>query len=57
MWPAVGAARAVAAAMRALERVQSGAHYPSDVAAGAAVGLASAWLSHRAPRLMLRRWL
>ncbi|MEU5092303.1 phosphatase PAP2 family protein [Streptomyces sp. NPDC021356] len=56
-WPAAGAACAVPAAMVALERVQSGAHYPSDVAAGAAVGLASAWLTHHAPRLLLRHWL
>ncbi|MEU6672146.1 phosphatase PAP2 family protein [Streptomyces sp. NPDC046727] len=43
-WPAAGALCAVLAAMVALERVQSGAHYPSDVAVGAAIGLASAWL-------------
>ncbi|WP_225320562.1 phosphatase PAP2 family protein [Streptomyces luteolifulvus] len=53
-WPAAGASCAVPAAMVALERVQSGAHYPSDVAAGAAIGLASAWLTRRAPRLILR---
>ncbi|GGY35040.1 hypothetical protein GCM10010384_47610 [Streptomyces djakartensis] len=40
--------------MVALERVQSGAHYPSDVATGAAIGLACAWLTRRAPRLILR---
>ncbi|MBL1087252.1 phosphatase PAP2 family protein [Streptomyces actinomycinicus] len=56
-WPAAGAACAVPAALVALERVQSGAHYPSNVAVGAAIGLASAWLTHRAPRLMLRHWL
>ncbi|MGR6969009.1 phosphatase PAP2 family protein [Streptomyces cynarae] len=50
-WPAAGAACALPAA---LERVQSGAHYPTQVAAGAAIGLASAWLTHRAPRLILR---
>ncbi|MEV8550660.1 phosphatase PAP2 family protein [Streptomyces glaucescens] len=53
-WPAAGAACAVPAAMVALERVQSGAHYLSDVAAGAAIGLATAWLTRRAPRLVLR---
>jgi undecaprenyl-diphosphatase len=53
-WPAAGAACAVPAAMVALERVQSGAHYPSDVAAGAAIGLATAWLTRRAPHLILR---
>ncbi|MEU1012198.1 phosphatase PAP2 family protein [Streptomyces sp. NPDC005890] len=56
-WPAVGAACALPAAMVALERVQSGAHYPSDVATGAAIGLASAWLTRHAPRLILRHWL
>ncbi|MEU6770211.1 phosphatase PAP2 family protein [Streptomyces sp. NPDC046759] len=55
-WPAAGALCAVPAAMVALERVQSGAHYPSDVVTGAAIGLASAWLSRRAPRLILRHW-
>jgi membrane-associated phospholipid phosphatase len=29
-------------------RVYLGAHYPSDVAAGALVGIGSAWLTHRA---------
>ncbi|WP_251095516.1 phosphatase PAP2 family protein [Streptomyces sp. Caat 7-52] len=53
-WPAAGAACAVPAAMVALERVQSGAHYPSDVATGAAIGLSSTWLIRRAPCLILR---
>ena len=57
VWPAAGAACAVPAAMVALERVQSGAHYPSDVATGAAIGLASAWLTHRAPLLIMRHGL
>ncbi|MFK8906531.1 phosphatase PAP2 family protein [Streptomyces sp. YS-3] len=56
-WPAVGAACAVPAALVAVERVQSGAHYPSDVAAGAAVGLTSAWVTRRSLRVVLRRWL
>jgi undecaprenyl-diphosphatase len=56
-WPGAGAVCAVPAAMVALERVQSGAHYPSDVAAGAAIGLAGAWLTRRAPRVILRHWL
>jgi undecaprenyl-diphosphatase len=51
-WPTAGALCLVPAVMVAVERVQSGAHYPSDVAAGAAVGLASAWLIHRTPRLI-----
>ncbi|MEV6549954.1 phosphatase PAP2 family protein [Streptomyces sp. NPDC051597] len=56
-WPAVGAACAVPAALVAVERVQSGAHYPSDVVAGAAVGLASAWATRRSLRVVLRHWL
>ncbi|MEU6682922.1 phosphatase PAP2 family protein [Streptomyces sp. NPDC046832] len=56
-WPLAGAVCAVPAAMVAVERVQSGAHYPSDVAAGAAIGLTGAWLIRRAPRLVLRYWL
>ncbi|MFE9404108.1 phosphatase PAP2 family protein [Streptomyces sp. NPDC006530] len=56
IWPAAGALCAVPTAMVALERVQSGAHYPSDVAVGAAIGLASAWLTRHAPGLLLRHW-
>ncbi|MGW7194561.1 phosphatase PAP2 family protein [Streptomyces chryseus] len=52
-----GVAAAVPATMVAVERVHSGAHYPSDVAVGAAIGLASAWLVHWAPRPLLRRLL
>ncbi|WP_258056087.1 phosphatase PAP2 family protein [Streptomyces sp. Ru62] len=55
-WPLAGALCAVPAALVAVERVQSGAHYPSDVAAGAAVGLVSAWLVRHLPQLALRRW-
>ncbi|MYT10138.1 MULTISPECIES: phosphatase PAP2 family protein [Streptomyces] len=55
-WPAAGALCALPATMVAVERVQSGAHYPSDVAAGAAIGLAGAWLARRAPALLLRHW-
>ncbi|MEU2060896.1 phosphatase PAP2 family protein [Streptomyces sp. NPDC013455] len=55
VWPVASAVCAVPAAMVALERVQSGAHYPSDVASGAVIGLASAWLTRRAPSLLLRR--
>jgi undecaprenyl-diphosphatase len=47
-------AAAVPAVMVALERVHTGAHYPSDIAAGAAIGLTSALLVHHAPRLLLR---
>jgi undecaprenyl-diphosphatase len=56
-WPAAGAVCAVPATLVAVQRVHSGAHYPSDVAAGAAIGLASAWLTHRAPHLIVRSWL
>ncbi|WP_052414387.1 phosphatase PAP2 family protein [Streptomyces decoyicus] len=48
-----GATAAIPTAIVALERVHSGAHYPSDVAAGAATGLASAWLVHYVPRLQM----
>ncbi|GAA3048439.1 hypothetical protein GCM10010448_34460 [Streptomyces glomeratus] len=44
------------AALVAVERMQSGAHYPSDVAAGAAIGLVTAWLVRRLPQLELRVW-
>ncbi|MFJ4621565.1 phosphatase PAP2 family protein [Streptomyces sp. NPDC088812] len=53
--PLAGGLCAVPTAMVAVERVHSGAHYPSDVAAGAAIGLASAWLIHRIPHLLHRR--
>lgn len=46
-WPAAGVLCAVPAALVSVERVQSGAHYPSDVAAGAVIGLAAAWLVRR----------
>ncbi|MFD5338199.1 phosphatase PAP2 family protein [Streptomyces hawaiiensis] len=55
-WPSAGALCAVPTAMVAVERVQSGAHYPSDVATGAAIGLAAAWLVRSTPRLVLRYW-
>ncbi|MFD5743997.1 phosphatase PAP2 family protein [Streptomyces massasporeus] len=47
IWTSAGAVCAVPAAMAAVERVQSGAHYPSDVAVGAAIGLTGAWLVRR----------
>ncbi|MFE9773761.1 phosphatase PAP2 family protein [Streptomyces sp. NPDC005931] len=56
-WPSAAALCAVPAATVLVERVQSGAHYPSDVAAGAVIGLAAARLTRRAPRLFLRRRL
>ncbi|MFJ4366694.1 phosphatase PAP2 family protein [Streptomyces chartreusis] len=56
-WPAAGALCAIPATVVAVERVQSGAHYPSDVAAGVVIRLASAWLTRHVPALLLRRWL
>ncbi|MFD9271638.1 phosphatase PAP2 family protein [Streptomyces goshikiensis] len=53
-WPWAGAACAVPTALVALERVHSGAHYPSDVAVGAAIGVAAAALVRATPRLLLR---
>ncbi|MGX5185874.1 phosphatase PAP2 family protein [Streptomyces avermitilis] len=52
VWPWAGAVCAVPAVMVAAERVHTGAHYPSDVAVGAAIGLAAAALVHRAPQLV-----
>ncbi|WP_308376500.1 phosphatase PAP2 family protein [Streptomyces sp. ISL-99] len=52
--PWVGAAAAVPTVLVAVERVHAGAHYPSDVVAGAAIGVGSALLVHHAPRLLLR---
>ncbi|OKK15993.1 phosphatidic acid phosphatase [Streptomyces sp. CB00455] len=57
-WPVAAAVCAVPALLVGIERIHSGAHYPSDVAAGAAVGLTAAALvraSPRLPRLLLRR--
>jgi undecaprenyl-diphosphatase len=42
-WPAVRAAAWGVAAAIAVSRVYVGVHYPIDVAAGAALGMASAW--------------
>jgi undecaprenyl-diphosphatase len=54
VWPWAGAVCAVPAVAVAAERVHTGAHYPSDVAVGAAVGVTAAALVGRAPRLALR---
>ncbi|WP_239476259.1 phosphatase PAP2 family protein [Streptomyces sp. CS090A] len=53
-WPWAGAACAVPAILVAVERIHSGAHYPSDVAAGATIGLTTAALVRAAPRLLIR---
>ncbi|MGW0838942.1 phosphatase PAP2 family protein [Streptomyces sp. NPDC002787] len=53
-WPSAGVLCAIPAALVAVERVQSGAHYPSDVAAGAVIGrLAGGWTVRRLPSLLL----
>ncbi|MBB5798653.1 phosphatase PAP2 family protein [Streptomyces caelestis] len=57
VWPAAGAACAVSAVAVAAERLHSGAHYPTDVAAGGAIGLVAAVLVRAAPRLLWRRVL
>ncbi|TQK42397.1 undecaprenyl-diphosphatase [Streptomyces sp. SLBN-118] len=57
IWPLAGAACAIPAVIVAAERVHSGAHYPTDVAAGAVIGLAAAALVRRLPRLVLQHWL
>lgn len=54
VWPAAGAACGVSAAVVAAERIHSGAHYPSDVAAGAVIGLIAAALVRAAPHLPWR---
>lgn len=54
--PWAAAVCAVPTALVAIERVHSGAHYPSDVAAGAAIGLTAAALVRTAPRILIRPW-
>ncbi|WP_246101529.1 phosphatase PAP2 family protein [Streptomyces cyaneus] len=54
VWPAAGAACGVSAVLVAAERVHSGAHFPSDVAAGGVIGLAAAALIRGAPHLLRR---
>jgi undecaprenyl-diphosphatase len=46
-WRAIRLAVAVVAVVVALSRVAVGAHWPSDVVAGAALGIAVAWALHR----------
>ncbi|MFJ6838486.1 phosphatase PAP2 family protein [Streptomyces sp. NPDC091209] len=52
LWPLAATACAIPAALVAVERVQSGAHYPTDVAAGALIGLAGARLTRHVPPLL-----
>ncbi|WP_333773490.1 phosphatase PAP2 family protein [Streptomyces sp. IBSBF 3136] len=54
IWPTAGLLCTVPAALVAIERVHNGAHYPSDVAAGAVIGLAGAWLVRHGPGWALR---
>ncbi|MFG3016820.1 phosphatase PAP2 family protein [Streptomyces cinerochromogenes] len=54
VWPTAGMLCAVPAVMVTVERVQSGAHYPSDVAAGAGIGVISALCVRHGPRLLMR---
>ncbi|MEU2266175.1 YhjD/YihY/BrkB family envelope integrity protein [Streptomyces olindensis] len=53
-WPRGATACAVPAVMVAAERVHSGAHYPTDVAVGAVIGLAATALVRAAPRPLLQ---
>jgi undecaprenyl-diphosphatase len=54
VWPAAGAACGASAVMVATQRVHSGAHYPTDVAAGGAIGVAAAALVRAVPQLLRR---
>ncbi|WP_329375126.1 phosphatase PAP2 family protein [Streptomyces sp. NBC_00664] len=53
-WPEAGALCLAVAVAVAVERVHSGAHYPSDVAAGAVIGTVSRALPHAAPAALRR---
>lgn len=55
IWPWAGAACAVPTLLVAVERVHDGAHYPSDVIAGASVGLAAAALVRALPHVIAKR--
>jgi undecaprenyl-diphosphatase len=48
-WPAAGITLALPTLLVSVERVQSGAQYSSEVVAGAALGLLSAWLTRQVP--------
>ncbi|WP_409239916.1 phosphatase PAP2 family protein [Streptomyces sp. PA5.6] len=53
--PLAGAVCTLPAGLVAVERVHSGAHYPSDVLAGAVIGVISAGLVHGAARAVRGR--
>ncbi|WP_327722770.1 hypothetical protein OG381_03465 [Streptomyces sp. NBC_00490] len=55
MAAAAGITLAVPTLLVSVEWVQSGAHYSSDVVAGAALGLLSAWLTRQVPHLLRRQ--
>jgi undecaprenyl-diphosphatase len=48
LWPAGRVAIWVLAILVSLSRIYVGVHYPLDVIGGAILGLASAWIAHRA---------
>lgn len=50
VWPSAGAVCAVPAMAVGVARIHSGAHYPTDVAAGTAIGLVSAQLTKTCAR-------
>lgn len=54
-WPWVGAACLVPTVMVAIERIHSGAHYPTDVIAGAAIGMVTAAVLRATPRMLIHR--
>ncbi|MFJ1596549.1 phosphatase PAP2 family protein [Streptomyces sp. NPDC088261] len=56
VWPAAGAVCAAPALAVAVGRVHSGAHYPTDIAAGTAIGLASTALVLTARHRATQRW-
>ncbi|MGW7327396.1 phosphatase PAP2 family protein [Streptomyces sp. NPDC054840] len=53
-WPLAAAACAVPGFLVGIERIHSGAHYPSDVAAGTVIGLTATALVRAAPHLPKR---
>jgi undecaprenyl-diphosphatase len=48
LWPAGRGALWVLAILVSLSRIYVGVHYPLDVIGGALLGIASAWIAHRA---------